>query len=788
MNKLLTILVCCCFSNLLNSQVKIIETGFLETSKEFYKNLEYDSAFAYAKKDYDRGKYQKNDSLVFTSALELYKINDKLSTKDSTDYFTIAANIAKRRKSNLLDLDLYYAKAHLLYSKDEYADALPLFLIIDSISKANSIKNKTVINAIIRRSEILRLKFTKETSEAAERLLLEALQMSKDIGDGEMINYTYTYLADVCGLNDKYREFKYYNDLAFDYYQKKDDVKNLSQVYLLKTAYYLGIDDLENAKRSQEERIRYLREKNDVLELARALNYNGSFHRRKTKDYGQAIKSLEEAKSIYNTKITYLLKTDNYNRLLYNLAYAYQASGNYKLAFDYLDEATELSEDILKKTNKELTSMLETKYETAKKEKEIALLTSQKELGEQRRKNQTHLFLGILSLGVLMAGFLFYAYRNKLKTAQKLKELDALKSKFFTNVSHEFRTPLTLIKSPLQLLKNKEDEAFKIQQLGMIEQHSDRMLELVDQLLQLSKIDSGNLKLILRKAHLSSFLESLVEPFKLNAEERGFKFSKQIEKSEHQHWFDKDVVEKITTNLLTNALKYTPEGESIVFESNFGDNQLKLSVSNSTTLQNNEVPKLFERFHQEQNASQGFGIGLALVKELVALYKGSIDASVQNKMLTFHITLPLDKDVIKDVSLISENHQSSQKTLPIPSSENLEELPIMLVADDNADIRSVLKTIFKADYHILEAPDGNTALKLAIENIPDIIISDVMMPEMNGFELTENLKQTSDIFIPSFMIPKTSDESKLRHGIEAADGRLFIKPFPITTFCVSIGG
>lgn len=221
MNKPVCLLPILLLTYFVYSQDKVKDADFLKTSKQFYLNLEYDSAFVYAKKGYDYFKSQKNDSLVFVTALELYKINDKLEPKDSTDYFSEAVAIAKKNESKLLDLELYYAKAHLLYVQDEYAEALPLFLHIDSIAKVNNIKNKTVINAIIRRSEISRLKFTRETSKYAEELLLEALQMAKDIKSEEMVNYTYTYLADVSGLNGKDDEFKRYNDLAFEYYKKR---------------------------------------------------------------------------------------------------------------------------------------------------------------------------------------------------------------------------------------------------------------------------------------------------------------------------------------------------------------------------------------------------------------------------------------------------------------------------------------------------------------------------------------------------------------------------------------
>ena len=750
----------------------------LETSIRFNKYLEYDSAYIYAKKALAISKLQKNDSLAFASALELYKITDKLQNKDTTDYFSLAAKISQKSKNLLFDIELYYTKGNMHYFKDEHADALPLYLKIDSISKANAIYNSTVINAIIKRSEISRQKFTKENSENAEKLLLEALRLAQDIKSEDMVNYIYTYLADVSGLNGRDDDAKRYIDMAFDYYIKKDDVRNLSQLYLLKTAYYLGIDDLKNAIQAQSDRLNYLRTKDDKIELARALVYHGSFNRRKTKDYAQAIKSLEEAKIIYdNINNPSIVKTDNYERLLYSLAICYNEVGKHKIAFDYFDKAYDLREDVIKKTNRDLTSTLEARYEAVKKEKEISELLAQKIIVEEKQKNQTYLFLSLLSLGIIAVAFLFYAYRNKLKTSQKLKELDGLKSKFFANISHEFRTPLTLIKSPLQLLKENEVDISKQKHLSLIEQHSDRMLSLVDQLLQLSKIDSGNLKLLLQKSNISTFLEALIEPYQLKAQELNFKFIKHIDKTDKDVLFDKDVIEKIVSNLLSNALKYTPNGKTIEFHAQIGDDNLQLTVANPTeTIKTKDVSKLFERFYQDTNATEGVGIGLALVKELVTLYKGKLSATINDNILLLKIDLPLDKELLKEVSIISE--PAASQFFEETFDENDKELPMLLVVDDNADIRSVLKDLFKKTYHVIEASDGKEALKIALKEIPDLIISDVMMPKMDGFELTKKLKENElTSFVPIILLTaKASDELHLK-GLHYNVDDYITKPF-----------
>jgi len=380
-----------------------------------------------------------------------------------------------------------------------------------------------------------------------------------------------------------------------------------------------------------------------------------------------------------------------------------------------------------------------------------------------------------VGLLLLIGGSLFYTYRNKIKTAQKLNELNELKSRFFANISHEFRTPLTLIKSPVQSLQSEISDVDQKNKLQLIDTNSTRMLALVDQLLELSKIDSGKLKLILKDGNIGSFLTSIIEPFEFQSKEKGILFTANIQKTVENSAFDKDVIEKIVTNLVSNAFKYSPENESIVFTSSVENSNLKVVVSNTgSELKKEDLPKLFERFYQKNQSQQGVGIGLALVKELVELYKGTITTSLENKELSFIVDLPLtmaNKNAViippKDATSIIENATTSET-----------ELPILLLVDDNADIRNVLKDIFKENYQILEAEDGEQALKIALKEIPDCIISDVMMPKMDGFEFTKQIK-TNELtsFIPILLLTaKTSDEAHLQ-GLKSTADAFLTKPF-----------
>jgi signal transduction histidine kinase/DNA-binding response OmpR family regulator len=386
----------------------------------------------------------------------------------------------------------------------------------------------------------------------------------------------------------------------------------------------------------------------------------------------------------------------------------------------------------------------------------------------------------IILLGTIVE-VCFFSYALYIKSSQVVKEkmhlenLNQIKSRFFANISHEFRTPLTLIKSPVQSLQSEIINENQKNKLDLIAKNSNRMLDLVDQLLELSKLDSGKLQLILKEGNIATFLNSLVDSFTFQAKENKLLFTSTIEKNAENHHFDKDVIEKIVTNLLSNAIKYTSENEKVSFDSKIENNQLQLVVSNSgSEIKKDELPKLFERFYQKKENHQGVGIGLALVKELVELYKGKIETNVENGILSFTVSLPLEKAnenaivVTKEVSKAIVYEENNDET----------ELPILLIVDDNQDVRMVLKDIFKNKYQILEAEDGEQALKIAKAAIPDCIISDVMMPKMDGFEFTKQIKNNElTSFIPLILLTaRTSDEAHLE-GLKSTADAYLTKPF-----------
>lgn len=445
----------------------------------------------------------------------------------------------------------------------------------------------------------------------------------------------------------------------------------------------------------------------------------------------------------------------------------YESNKQYEKVLNAIKERDKYREQLNKKQNENQLNELEIIYQANKKEQELQLLS-------QKSKVQNSIYLSILGLLVALGSFLFFAYRNKIKTAKKLNDLNELKSRFFANISHEFRTPLTLIKSPLQSLKSDVSSENQKNKLELIEQNSDRMLELVNQLLELSKIDSGKLQLLLKEVHPEAWFNTLCEPFIFKANELKIQFSKNNTTGTEKITIDTDVVAKIVSNLLTNALKYTPANATIRFEASREKEQLHLVVANSgTTLTKEEIPSLFERFYQKKSNNPGFGIGLALVQELVQLYKGELNTTLENGTLSFKVALPLHP---KNAIISATNNTTQVARLETITHDD--DTPVVLVVDDNPDIRLVLRDIFEKKFKILEAENGKTALKLAQKEIPDCIISDIMMPEMDGITFTKEIKNNElTSFIPVLILTaKTSDEAKIEALKNTADAYL-TKPF-----------
>ena len=395
--------------------------------------------------------------------------------------------------------------------------------------------------------------------------------------------------------------------------------------------------------------------------------------------------------------------------------------------------------------------------------------------------------------------------------SQKLHEIDEVKSRFFANISHEFRTPLTLILGPTkQLFEKVKDDKIK-SELSLIHRNAKKLLELVNQLLDISKLESGNMKLQTSPVNIVSLLKALTLSFTSYAERKRITLKFNSTEDEIIVYVDKDKFQKIITNILSNAFKFTPEEGLVEVNVSRSDEYLDIKVSDTGIgIPGEKMSKIFNRFYQVDGShtreQEGTGIGLSLTKELVELHKGKIEVeSEEGKGTTVTVSFPLGKDHLKpeEISKVEEEYEKEKVAEGEPrrgreklvsesydETENKSEqkagieflgneaLPLLLIVEDNSDVRNYIKDNLNKEYRVLEALDGEDGWNKSIEQIPDLIVSDVMMPKMDGFKLCEKLKtdeRTSHIPI-ILLTAKASKEDKLA-GYETGADEYLMKPF-----------
>ncbi|MDF7818749.1 ATP-binding protein [Runella sp. MFBS21] len=380
--------------------------------------------------------------------------------------------------------------------------------------------------------------------------------------------------------------------------------------------------------------------------------------------------------------------------------------------------------------------------------------------------------------------------RFKDQETSRLAELDTLKTNFFTNISHEFRTPLTLIIGPIQELKKKFPT---LESLSLIERNAQRLLTLINQLLDVTKLDAKQMTVDSQPGNLAKFIQVLVTSFQSLAQSRDIQFEFAQNKSNATVFFDHDKFEKIILNLLSNAFKFTPNGGRISLSIYYSEafDQIKIILKDTGIgIPEQNLEKIFDRFFQvdvsKKQNYEGTGIGLTLVKELVDLLQGSIQVTSQENLgTTFSLSLPLraadSKTQIRPLN--SQKHEAisalstaDAPLTPPPPPKMPEE--VLLIVEDNQDLRTYIREIFEDEYQIIEAIDGIDGLEKAMNSIPDIIISDLMMPRMDGFELCKYLKSSAKTsHVPFILLTAKATLANRIEGLELGADDYLIKPF-----------
>lgn len=414
-------------------------------------------------------------------------------------------------------------------------------------------------------------------------------------------------------------------------------------------------------------------------------------------------------------------------------------------------------------------------------------------------KNFIQLTADQISLGVNNA----IAYEEERKRAQVLEELDKAKTLFFSNISHEFRTPITLMLGPLEELLNKPDihlSPYERQHVEVTHRNALRLLKLVNTLLDFSRIESGRHQAHFVPTNLSDYTKNLASNFRSVIEKAGLELIVKDGVVKEPVYIDKQMWEKIVFNLLSNAFKYTLQG-SVKVELTTDGQQAFMSVEDTGVgIPAKELPHMFDRFHRVQNTAgrthEGTGIGLSLVKELVQLHKGDITVESKEGVGTkFTVSIPFGNahlpptqvqetsdfaDVISNVYIdeaASFLHDRTDK--PEPEQRSFDaSLATVLIVDDNTDMRQHIESIVSAKYNTLVAGNGVEALHLIRQHQPALILSDIMMPVMDGIELLKEVKKDREIgHIPVILITARAGEESRIEGYETGADDYMTKPF-----------
>lgn len=391
-----------------------------------------------------------------------------------------------------------------------------------------------------------------------------------------------------------------------------------------------------------------------------------------------------------------------------------------------------------------------------------------------------------------------YLIERERREAERKMEVEQIKIKFLTNLSHELKTPLTLILNPIENLLNNEKNTEKLEIIDIINRNAKRLLNLVNQLLDLRKIEENEIKLNLAEGDIVSFAKEIFDSFKYISERKHISLDFESSINDYNTNFDKNKVERILINLLSNAIKFTNENGNVYCQIESDDNKgIKLIIGDSGVGIPEEMQaKIFERFFQINNSTnilnQGSGIGLSIAQEFVKLHSGTITLeSEENMGSIFTVYLPFVRTTIKSADINSieiislENHENEVKQ---KETEQVSiKKPVLLIVDDSEDLRAYLRESLKSNYKIIEASDGKQGWQKTLASHPEIIVSDINMPNMDGIMLVKKIK--NDIrtkHIPVVLLTVLGEEIEQLKGLETGANDYLTKPFSLKLLNIKI--
>ncbi|MCG8326511.1 MAG: ATP-binding protein [Chitinophagales bacterium] len=717
----------------------------------------------------------------------------------------------------------YYLRSVAYYIKEDYEKAIENCTLTIEYTRAHNFKDNELI-ALDFMGSIYRAMGLYEKSIEYQ---LQSLALSEEEGDTIGIAYAnYNISTLYHDLGDKIST-KEYVETAIQFAKNTDEYSLLTNCYntyssTIKDAdkrwemltkameyanlagsryyaitvyqnfsdHYNQLDKVEKAIENAREAFMISEEFEEIYQLSESAASLGSYFLR-SNQLDSAAYYLEIAKEVASENDYKIELEDSY----YYLSELYQKRNNTTEALRYLQLAYATKDSVY---NEEITTQLQlnsAKYEFEKNQRIIS--EQQLKISEETRKRNRIIFIALLLLAAISGIYQWYLLRQQKRKqeaeialaqqqaeATRLRELDELKTSFFTNISHELRTPLTLILSPLADLQEQVKVVPIREKLKVIKGNAQRLLRLVNEIMDLAKVEAGKMDLQNSKVDLHQFIRRVFYSFESLADLRRIDFNLEYAGEEVQVLVDRDKLEKILHNLLSNAIKYTGAGGQVsmhVFQKN---TQFVFEISDTGQgIASEDLTRVFDRFYQAKQSTLqgGTGVGLALSKELAELMGGELKAeSEPEKGSLFRLVLTLE---VGNLSVESETLD------PIPETQHLTPpifAPIaiegkkarLLVVEDNPDMGKYLVQILSENYQCVLATDGQEALKQLKLSRFDCITSDVMMPNMDGFELREAINQNDQWRqIPFLLLTARHLEDDKIRGFQMGIDDYVTKPF-----------
>lgn len=758
----------------------------------------------------------------------LHKEINRLSTSNLLDLVKLNNALAWEYRDARPDSSLYYANQALRISKQEGFEDLEIQSInyigvayrnLSNFSKAFE-KYLEALKLSEERSNgeqrgyslinLGNLYLFQTNFQGAIKYFIQALDQAQSLADKRMVGYCFLNLGRSYKGIAEYGQAELYYKQAIDLRGELGDEYGMLAAEIDLAETYMLQGNTKQAERYHLSLIERIDEVTNPRMLSVVYNnmskiYLSKNELTKAKEFAfKAIEITRDVNSRYEEK-----------NVLENLSKIYANGNEYENAYETTVRYSELNQQLFSEENIRRIERMKSQYEMEQQEAENEFLRKQAELNQEIISRQKIIItLSVVGIVLFLIATLVsaraYLVKRKLsnkiskqkdkieadkelieKQSNKLQELDAAKSRFFANVSHDLRSPLSLIIGNLEMLRDDEDVVLTpgaIKNLETGYKNCKRLLYLTDEINDLTKLEEGKINLKQEVVRFGTYLEMLTEMFIGTAEYKGVKLScKNYIGKDTAAFIDPRQFEKIFYNLVSNAIRHTSKGDKITIETHDnGDNILFNVIDSGEGIPSESLEYVFDRFYQSKDnqyrTKEGLGIGLALVKELVELHGGKISVeSTVGLGTSFKMVFPKveahgeDANIGTTFSYVSERKhlydeidREERAGISLPKQE--EEKVTILIVDDHPEIRYHIRQILEDDYHVVEAAHGIEALELLKHHEVALIISDLMMPWMDGFELIEALKSSDEyskipVLVVSARISDGDQEKVLYKGI-----------------------